>query len=85
MLNHTIIGLCAGFVALVGATLSGLAQDMPKPAQTETKAIGVPSNASAAALWLLSLSTVLLSAKRIAGYEAARRNLRSASFLERPG
>jgi hypothetical protein len=44
MLNHTIIGLCAGFVALVGATLSGLAQDMPKPAQTETKAIGVPSN-----------------------------------------
>ena len=46
MLNKPMIGLCAGFLALAAAPLA-TAQNAPalKSPQTETKAIGVPSNA----------------------------------------
>ena len=46
MLNKPMIGLCAGFLALAASPLA-MAQSAPalKSPQTETKAIGVPSNA----------------------------------------
>jgi len=46
MLNSTMIGLCAGLVALVAAPLAASAQNAPalKSPQAETKAIGVTSN-----------------------------------------
>jgi hypothetical protein len=47
MLHNTVVGCCAGFLALVAAPLLSAAQEMPKPAQTgpALKAVGVPSNA----------------------------------------
>jgi hypothetical protein len=47
MLNNTVVGLCAGFLALAATPIGALAQNAPdiKPAQTQTKTIGVPSNA----------------------------------------
>ena len=48
MRKATMISLCASVAALVAAPLGALAQNAPelKPAQTETKAIGVPSTAT---------------------------------------
>ena len=47
MLSNTLIGLCAGFVALLAAPFGASAQSAPdlKSPQTEMKTIGVPSNA----------------------------------------
>ena len=45
MFVKSTVGLCSGFLALVAAPHTLLAQDMPKPAQIEPKTIGVPSNA----------------------------------------
>ena len=47
MPHRLAAGACLGLFAMAAAPLGALAQSAPelKPAQTETKTIGVPSNA----------------------------------------